>query len=276
MDQALDFSFRQGNSFPDVDQLESPKPMPRVSVLSIYDPLDSVPSNITPSDSVPSDNTPSDGATSDNAPFDCATSDSVTPDNTPSKSVLAGSLPCAVPSDSALSDSTPSGCVPSDSANDGESKITRVMDVKIFQVPAPKVKSPTIGETTDAKKSKPVSIEKPLRRVKIPFEKGYSQMDWLKLTQTNPDLAGLKGQSNRRLISMDEVKQHKSEGDAWTVLKGCVYNISPYMKFHPGGVDMLMKAAGKDCTALFNKYHAWVNAEFLLEKCLVGALDVPL
>ncbi|WRX32547.1 hypothetical protein QQP08_025034 [Theobroma cacao] len=59
------------------------------------------------------------------------------------------------------------------------------------------------------------------------------------------------------------------------------------------GVDMLMKAVGKDCTALFSilyfffwklfvilsltclldKYHAWVNAECLLEKCLVGTLD---
>ncbi|CAK8530952.1 unnamed protein product [Lathyrus sativus] len=66
-------------------------------------------------------------------------------------------------------------------------------------------------------------------------------MDWLKLTRTHPDLAGLKGQSNRRLILMDEVRKHKLEGEMWTVLKGRVYNISPYMKFHPGGVDMLMK-----------------------------------
>lgn len=46
---------------------------------------------------------------------------------------------------------------------------------------------------------------------------------------------GLKGQSNRRLISMDEVRKYKLEGEMWTVLKGRVYNISPYMKFHPGG-----------------------------------------
>ncbi|CAA6662891.1 unnamed protein product [Spirodela intermedia] len=117
------------------------------------------------------------------------------------------------------------------------------------------------------------AARQPIKRSKVPFEKGYSQMDWLKLTRTHPDLAGLKGQTNRRLISLDEVKQHKKEGPIWTVLKGRVYNISPYMKFHPGGVDMLMKAAGRDCTALFNKYHAWVNAEFLLEKCLVGFLD---
>ncbi|XVF73617.1 hypothetical protein PTKIN_Ptkin12aG0216500 [Pterospermum kingtungense] len=118
-----------------------------------------------------------------------------------------------------------------------------------------------------------ISTRKPAPRTKVPFEKGYSQMDWLKLTQTHPDLAGLKGQSNRKLISMSEVKKNQKEGSMWTVLKGRVYNISPYMKFHPGGVDMLMKAVGKDCTSLFNKYHAWVNAEFLLEKCLVGTLD---
>ncbi|XP_006657577.1 cytochrome b5 domain-containing protein RLF [Oryza brachyantha] len=121
--------------------------------------------------------------------------------------------------------------------------------------------------------SQPKPSKKPSVRAKVPFEKGYSQMDWLKLTRTHPDLAGLKGQSNRRLISLEEVKQHKTGDSIWTVLKGRVYNIAPYMKFHPGGVDMLMKAAGKDSTALFNKYHAWVNFEFLLEKCLVGFLD---
>ncbi|KAI4333096.1 hypothetical protein L6164_017944 [Bauhinia variegata] len=117
------------------------------------------------------------------------------------------------------------------------------------------------------------AMKKPTARAKVPFEKGYSPMDWLKLTRSHPDLAGLRGQSNRRLISMNEVKQHQTEGQMWTVLKGRVYNLYPYMKFHPGGDDMLMKGVGKDCTSLFNKYHAWVNAEFLLEKCLVGILD---
>ncbi|KDP43557.1 hypothetical protein JCGZ_16844 [Jatropha curcas] len=133
--------------------------------------------------------------------------------------------------------------------------------------------SKEVGTSVKKSQETKISARKPAARAKVPFEKGYSQMDWLKLTQTHPDLAGLKGQSNKRLISINEVKQHQSEGSMWTVLKGRVYNLSPYMKFHPGGVDMLMKAVGKDCTSLFNKYHAWVNAEFLLEKCLVGTLD---
>ncbi|GAQ91894.1 hypothetical protein KFL_008770050 [Klebsormidium nitens] len=111
-----------------------------------------------------------------------------------------------------------------------------------------------------------------MNRKKVPFEKGYSQMDWLRLTQTHPDLAGLKGGPRRR-ISMEEVKLHKAEDDCWTVLRGKVFNITPYFNFHPGGQKMLKLAAGKDCTQLFDKYHMWVNAEFLLEKCWLGVLD---
>jgi len=39
---------------------------------------------------------------------------------------------------------------------------------------------------------------------------------------------------------MSEVKQHQTEGSMWTVLKGRVYNIYPYMKFHPGGMDIFV------------------------------------
>ncbi|CAF1881724.1 unnamed protein product [Brassica oleracea] len=141
----------------------------------------------------------------------------------------------------------------------------------------------TVTDSSSSSSSKPsnessssdiLKSRKPITRTKVPFEKGYSQMDWLKLTRTHPDLAGLKGESNRRLISMDEVKRHNKTGDSmWTVLKGRVYNITPYMNFHPGGVDMLMKAVGRDGTLLFNKYHAWVSYDILLEKCLVGVLD---
>ena len=36
---------------------------------------------------------------------------------------------------------------------------------------------------------------------------------------------------------------------------------------------MLMKGAGKDCTSLFTKYHAWVNADMLLKADYIGTLD---
>lgn len=42
-----------------------------------------------------------------------------------------------------------------------------------------------------------------------------------------------------------------------------MYNITPYLHYHPGGADILLKAAGRDCTGLFNRYHAWVNLDGL-------------
>jgi len=36
------------------------------------------------------------------------------------------------------------------------------------------------------------------------------------------------------------------------LILGKVYNIAPYLNFHPGGVEELMKGAGKDATNLFN------------------------
>ncbi len=46
------------------------------------------------------------------------------------------------------------------------------------------------------------------------------------------------------------------------------------MKFHPGGVDQLMKGAGKEKEGekLFNEVHPWVSWENMLGECLVGIL----
>ncbi len=54
-------------------------------------------------------------------------------------------------------------------------------------------------------------------------------------TEMREVMAGLKGKSNKRMIPIAEVKEHCTEEDAWTVLRGRVYNISPYIRFHPGG-----------------------------------------
>lgn len=51
-----------------------------------------------------------------------------------------------------------------------------------------------------------------------------------------------------------------------------MYNISPYLPFHPGGEPELLRAAGRDGTRLFAEIHPWVNYETMLASCLVGLL----
>lgn len=45
-----------------------------------------------------------------------------------------------------------------------------------------------------------------------------------------------------------------SKGDQWTAINGRVYNLTPYAKFHPGGVKELMRCAGRDGTKLFSAF----------------------
>lgn len=51
---------------------------------------------------------------------------------------------------------------------------------------------------------------------------------------------------------MEEVAQHSSEFDCWTVVDKRVYNITNFVKMHPGGKKIL-NAAGIDGTEIFSK-----------------------
>lgn len=76
---------------------------------------------------------------------------------------------------------------------------------------------------------------------------------------------------NKIAYTMEEVKQHRKADDCWTVYEGKVYDITSYIKSHPGG-KKIMAGAGKDCTKLFNEYHHWVNCEFIIGKLQIGVL----
>ncbi|XP_013910588.1 PREDICTED: cytochrome b5 reductase 4 [Thamnophis sirtalis] len=95
-------------------------------------------------------------------------------------------------------------------------------------------------------------------------------MDWIRLTKSGQDLTGLKG----RLLEVteEELMKHNKREDCWICIRGLVYNVTPYMEYHPGGEDELMKAAGIDGTDLFDQVHRWVNYESMLKECLVGRI----
>ena len=59
-------------------------------------------------------------------------------------------------------------------------------------------------------------------------------------------------------------------GYSLSVFAGKVYNMTPYMKFHPGGVDELMRGAGKDCTILFNEVRPQTKYYYCKSGCTMS------
>lgn len=108
-------------------------------------------------------------------------------------------------------------------------------------------------------------------REKVALKPGFGLLGWYALMNKSMSLNGVPGGRIIR-VTMDEVKKHRSKEDCWTVIHGKVYNIGPYLDYHPGGVEKLMMVAGRDGSSLFDKYHPWVNVDSLLAKSLVGFL----
>lgn len=86
----------------------------------------------------------------------------------------------------------------------------------------------------------------------------FGLADWNRLLQKNPNLMG-HNRDGPKKMGWTEIRKHNSVHDGWVVLRGKVYNISPYLAYHPGGSTILERVLGKDITALYDKYHRWVN-----------------
>ena len=55
-------------------------------------------------------------------------------------------------------------------------------------------------------------------------------------------------QSKARKISMEEVKKHDTEEDAWIVVNGKVYDVTKFLDDHPGGPEVVTENAGTEAT----------------------------
>ena len=108
---------------------------------------------------------------------------------------------------------------------------------------------PSNSRTTDTGQSRPqvrkteVTNADQMRasgtgRRKVPLPPGRSQLDWIrnsKIFQTR----------RPRAVSAEEVALHKSRNEAWIVIRDKVYDVTPYIEYHPGGVNMIMSGAGR-------------------------------
>lgn len=53
-------------------------------------------------------------------------------------------------------------------------------------------------------------------------------------------------------FTVEQVKEHGSADDCWTIISGSVYDITDFIPRHPGG-DEILRACGEDATTLFRQ-----------------------
>eukprot|EP01100_Stratorugosa_tubuloviscum_P010465 TRINITY_DN449_c0_g1_i1.p1 TRINITY_DN449_c0_g1~~TRINITY_DN449_c0_g1_i1.p1 ORF type:complete len:348 (-),score=128.34 TRINITY_DN449_c0_g1_i1:98-1141(-) len=79
----------------------------------------------------------------------------------------------------------------------------------------------------------------------------------------------------KRKISLEEVKHHNSEESGWLAIDYYVYDVTSFIKKHPGGKQILIEHLGKDATKAFksDEIHSHSKAAHrMLESYKIGEL----
>lgn len=86
--------------------------------------------------------------------------------------------------------------------------------------------------------------------------------------------------SPKKGVTVKEVREHNSaKNGIWVAINGDVYDLSEFIKRHPGGKEIILKYAGTNALRIFNKFHGpdFVSKFLTEEECLgplVGEMEV--
>ncbi|RWW86395.1 hypothetical protein BHE74_00004836 [Ensete ventricosum] len=72
----------------------------------------------------------------------------------------------------------------------------------------------------------------------------------------------VQGEEAKRYITAEELRNHNAASDLWISIQGKVYDVTSWVKDHPGGDLPLLSLAGQDATDAFVAYHpasAWAH-----------------
>lgn len=136
------------------------------------------------------------------------------------------------------------------------------------QGPLPNRGPPAVGGLGVPQSSQ---VKTPNPRQKVVLKPGHSPLDWATLQKSHTNLSGVDRLVRVTPLMLKEKNGRKGK-PAWSSYQGKVYNITPYLPFHPGGEGELRRVAGKDGEKLFVEVHPWVNWDNMLDGCLVGIM----
>ena len=77
-----------------------------------------------------------------------------------------------------------------------------------------------------------------------------------------------------RLISLDEIEKHNTPNDCWVVIDGRVYDFSPIVHDHPGGVWSIAAHGGRNASRVFHDVHH-DDVSQQKETFCIGVLEPP-
>jgi cytochrome b involved in lipid metabolism len=72
-----------------------------------------------------------------------------------------------------------------------------------------------------------------------------------------PEAAGV------RQISTAELNLANQADRGWVAIRGQVYDLTSFMRKHPGGFNIILAAVGRDCTLVFETSHTDSTAKIL-------------
>ncbi|KAH9089809.1 hypothetical protein LEN26_018982 [Aphanomyces euteiches] len=81
---------------------------------------------------------------------------------------------------------------------------------------------------------------------------------------------------DKKTFTWQEVAKNNHAGSAWMIVRNKVYDVTAWVDKHPGGREMVLLHAGRECTDTFDSYHPFSDkAEQVLAKYEIGTLTGP-
>jgi cytochrome b involved in lipid metabolism len=97
---------------------------------------------------------------------------------------------------------------------------------------------------------------------------------WENKVSESSDTSGVAPAESSKSLTAEEVAQHSSANDCWSVVNGNVYDLTSFVNRHPGGSGNINLMCGKDATSAFTGQHgSGGKANNELSNLLLGPLS---